>query len=180
MPKRLITSLPDGHRTSSLGVLGSVEAGDTLAKELFELSRTTDMTTHFDPAIHTLAAIASGIPGHVQLTRREVEEADLTYHVLGDRYFRDAVEDDGAVIAVNLLKAQSIHMGQIRKVRNQELASLDVLFQKALEAGDTSEQSRIAGVKQGLRDIPQTFDLSAATTPEALKALWPAELPARG
>ena len=62
---------------------------DTLAKTLFELSRTTDLTTHFDPAIHTLDAIADGISGHRALAlTAECEDTDLPT----DRYFRDAWE----------------------------------------------------------------------------------------
>ena len=62
---------------------------DTLAKTLFELSRTIDMETHFDPAVHTLEAIAAGISGHRALAlTAECEDTDLP----SDRYFRDAWE----------------------------------------------------------------------------------------
>lgn len=79
---------------------------------------------------------------------------------------------------VNMPKARTIHMDCIRKVRNAELEKLDVPFLRAVEAGDTAEQQRIARKKQTLRDIPQTFDLSSIRAPEALKAAWPNELPA--
>ena len=60
-----------------------------LAKTLFELSRTTDMTTHFDPSVHTLEAIAAGITGHRALAlTAECEDTDLP----SDRYFRGAWE----------------------------------------------------------------------------------------
>jgi hypothetical protein len=58
-------------------------------KTLFELSRTTDMETHFDPAVHTREAIAAGIAGHSALAlTAECEDSDLPT----DRYFRNAWE----------------------------------------------------------------------------------------
>ena len=66
-------------------------------------------------------------------------------------------------------------MDAIRVVRNAELAAKDITFMRAVEAGDASEQARIASEKQVLRDIPQTLDLTT-DTPEELKAIWPIEL----
>ena len=95
------------------------------------------------------------------------------------RHFRDAWTDDlpGNQIDVNMTKARTIHMDRIRKVRDVELRKLDVVFMRAIESGDVAEQKRIGVLKQTLRDIPQTFDLSGATTPAELKALWPSGLP---
>ena len=76
--------------------------------------------------------------------------------------------------------ARDLHMGRIRKRRDAELAKLDVPFIQAIERADAAEQARMGALKQTLRDIPQTLDLKAAKTPAALKALWPAELPAAG
>ena len=42
---------------------------------------------------------------------------------------------------------------------------------KVLEDGDTVEQQRIADLKQTLRDVPETFNLTVATTPVELKAI---------
>jgi len=81
-------------------------------------------------------------------------------------------------INVNMGKARAIHLAEIRRVRNTELAAKDITFMRAIEAGDTSAQATIATEKQTLRDIPQTFDLTART-PEGLQAKWPAELPLR-
>jgi hypothetical protein len=83
-------------------------------------------------------------------------------------------------INVNMTKARAIHLEEIRKVRNAELAKEDISFIRAVEAGDTDTQATIATKKQVLRDIPATFDITTGvTTPELLKAQWPAELPAR-
>jgi len=83
-------------------------------------------------------------------------------------------------INVNMTKARAIHLGEIRKVRNAELAKEDITFMRAVEAGDTDTQATIATKKQALRDLPATFDITTdVDTPEKLKAKWPAELPAR-
>ena len=83
-------------------------------------------------------------------------------------------------ISVNMTKARSIHLAEIRRVRNAELEKEDISMLKAIEAGDTSEQSAVATKKQTLRDLPATFDITTDVgTPELLKAKWPTELPAR-
>jgi hypothetical protein len=78
-------------RYITINVDGTISISDTsnINKTLFELSRTTDMTTHFNPAVHTLEAIAAGISGHRALALAgECEDTDLP----SDRYFRDAWE----------------------------------------------------------------------------------------
>ena len=83
-------------------------------------------------------------------------------------------------INVNMTKARAIHLAEIRRVRNAELAAKDITFMRAVEAGDTSAQATIATEKQILRDIPAAFNITTGiTTPAQLKARWPAELPAR-
>ena len=83
-------------------------------------------------------------------------------------------------ISVNMTKARAIHLAEIRRVRNAELEKEDISMLKAIEAGDTSEQSAVATKKQTLRDLPATFDITTGVgTPELLKAKWPTELPAR-
>lgn len=81
-------------------------------------------------------------------------------------------------VIVNMTKARAIHLAEIRRVRNAELVRLDVPYIRAVEAGDKGTQATIAAEKQALRDIPQTFDVTART-PAALMAKWPDELPAR-
>lgn len=94
--------------------------------------------------------------------------------------FRDAWEDTGTAVQVNMTSARTIHMDRIRFSRNAELAEKDISFLRAVEAGDTSAQSTIGTEKQTLRDIPATFDITTGvTTPDQLKARWPTELPAR-
>ena len=88
MAKRYLTLAADG-RLSITQLIGDDPDGKKVTKALFELSRTSDMDTHFDPEIHTREAIASGLEGHRALSlRAECEDTDLP----NDRYFRDAWE----------------------------------------------------------------------------------------
>jgi hypothetical protein len=88
MAKRYVTAGADG--TIAITTLADDDLdGSKLTKTLFELSRTTDLTTHFDPAVHTREAIAAGISGHRTLALAgECEDTDLPT----DRYFRNAWE----------------------------------------------------------------------------------------
>jgi len=82
-----------------------------------------------------------------------------------DRTFRNAWEQGvNKVPEVSMPKARVLHMDRIRLARNTALAVLDI---------ETMKGRDVQAEKQVLRDIPQTFDLSSATTPEALKALIP-------
>ena len=88
MAKRYLTVAADGG-LAIVEISGDDADGNKLTKTLFELSRTTDMTTHFDPAVHTREAIAAGISGHRALAlTAECEDTDLP----SDRYFRKAWE----------------------------------------------------------------------------------------
>lgn len=70
-------------------------------------------------------------------------------------------------VEVDMPQARALHMDDIRKGRDAKLRELDV---EQLRGNSVEAQ------KQALRDLPQTFDLNAAQTPEQLKALWPDEL----
>mgnify|MGYP003629098441 FL=1 len=88
MSKRYLTLAADGG-LSITEISGDDADGSKLTKTLFEISRTSDMTTHFDPAVHTREAIAAGISGHRALALAgECEDTDLPT----DRYFRNAWE----------------------------------------------------------------------------------------
>ena len=88
MSKRYITLDADGY----VCVTALIDDNDAtaLTRTLFALSRTTDKTVQFDPAVHTRDAIAAGISGHRALALAgECEDTDL---LALDRYFRDAWE----------------------------------------------------------------------------------------
>ena len=88
MARRYLTIAADGG-LSITEIAGIDYDGSKLTKTLFELSRTTDLATHFDPEVHTREAIGAGISGHRALAlTAECEHTDLP----SDRYFRNAWE----------------------------------------------------------------------------------------
>ena len=116
--------------------------------------------------------VPDGVTAHV------VDDEDAAVKsTLEDRTFRDAWEWKASSVKVNMPKARAIHMEKIRKVRNEELAKLDIPYMRAVEDGDTTAQSTIKEKKQVLRDIPANFKLSSYKTPEKLAAAFPSELP---
>lgn len=103
-----------------------------------------------------------------------------------DRTFRGAWTDDNPTdtVDVDMEKAKNIHMEIIRRVRNDELDKLDkeeLLARRGAHPQEKSEQN-IWDEKQILQDIPNTLlnasgEVTLATTPEALRNIWPSELP---
>jgi hypothetical protein len=79
-------------------------------------------------------------------------------------------------IIVNMTKAREIHLAEIRRVRDRELAAEDIKMLQAIESNDTGARSRIGKRKQELRDMPQRLNLDAPRTAEALYRSWPANL----
>ena len=82
------------------------------------------------------------------------------------------------MINVNMTKAVEIKKEMIRQERAPLLADLDVQFMRAVEAGDTDAQATIAAKKQALRDATDDPAITAATTPDELKAVVPTALAA--
>lgn len=95
-----------------------------------------------------------------------------------DRYFRNAWTDDNATttVDIHLGKARAVHMNEIRKVRNDKFIELGfpTKLNEDLEMAIIPEAIR--NKLRALRDLPETIDLSQATTPKELKAIWPKEL----
>lgn len=79
-------------------------------------------------------------------------------------------------IGTDMDKARNIHMNRIREKRNKLLADQDAMYMRAFEEGNVSLQKKIAAKKKALRDLPQTFDLSSATSESELVLLWPSDL----
>jgi hypothetical protein len=71
-----------------------------------------------------------------------------------DRTFRQAwvLSDDKKIVDIDIDKATDIKLNQLRAIRAPLLASLDVDYMRALEAGDLKAQKIIADKKQALRD----------------------------
>lgn len=96
--------------------------------------------------------------------------------VPNNRTFREAWERGSGTVSVNMEKARGLWMAKIRASRNLKLNELDVAYMRADEENNGQLKAQIAQQKLALRNLPETFDLSSATTPEELKAIWPSEL----
>lgn len=78
------------------------------------------------------------------------------------------------MILFDMAKAREIWRDKMRTAREPLLATLDVLYQRTLEAGfDTSD---VVARKQALRDVTADPAIDAAQTLDELKAVWPAIL----
>lgn len=75
------------------------------------------------------------------------------------------------MISVNMTKAAQIKKDMIRSERKPKLEALDVDFMRAVEANDAAAQAEISAQKQALRDVTADPRISAAKTPDELKAL---------
>ena len=89
-----------------------------------------------------------------------------------DRHFRNAWTLSGTVISEDMTTAKIIFKDKIREVRKPLLEAQDVLFMKAMEDGDSTEQSTIASKKKELRDAPAASAITNAKTIAELKAAW--------
>ena len=78
------------------------------------------------------------------------------------------------MITVNMSKARDLWRDKIRAAREPLLATLDVLYQRTLEAG--FDASDVVARKQALRDVTADPAIDAAQTLDELKAVWPAIL----
>ena len=89
-----------------------------------------------------------------------------------DRHFRNAWTLSGTVISEDMTTAKTMFKDKIREVRKPLLEAQDVLFMKAIEDGDSTEQSTIASKKKELRDAPAASAITNADTITKLKAAW--------
>ena len=89
-----------------------------------------------------------------------------------NRHFRGAWTLSGDVISEDLATAKTIFKNKIREVRKPLLEAQDVLYMKAIEDGDSSEQSTVATKKKELRDAPAASAITNAKTITELKSAW--------
>lgn len=90
-----------------------------------------------------------------------------------DRTFRNAWKHDKGTVSVDMVKATGIYKDKLRELRAPKLAALDADYMKALESGDTAKMQTVATKKQALRDVTADPGLTAAKTPDELKAVIP-------
>jgi hypothetical protein len=116
--------------------------------------------------------IKSKLPvGYIETTTDQIPQS---------REFRNAWKREGESVIVDMPAASEIHMNRIREVRDKKLAELDIEYMRADEVNDGQLKAQLASQKQALRDLPETFNLSVATTPEELSAMWPEGLNREG
>ena len=99
-----------------------------------------------------------------------ISASDAT--VPSDRHFRNAWSLSGKTITEDLTASKVIFKDKIREARTPLLAAEDVVYMKALEAGDSSAQSASVAKKKALRDAPAASAISSADTIAKLKAAW--------
>ena len=89
-----------------------------------------------------------------------------------DRLFRGAWTLSGKTITEDLAESKKIFQDKIREVRKPLLDEEDVVYMKALEAGDSSAQAASVTKKKALRDAPAAQAITDADTIAKLKAAW--------
>jgi len=99
-----------------------------------------------------------------------ISASDAT--VPSDRHFRGAWSLSGKTISEDLAVAKTIFKDKVREARTPLLAAEDVVYMKALEAGDTDAQAASVAKKKALRDAPAASAISSADTIAKLKAAW--------
>jgi hypothetical protein len=99
-----------------------------------------------------------------------ISASDAT--VPSDRHFRGAWTLSGTTISEDLAVAKTIFKDKVREARTPLLAAEDVVYMKALEAGDTDAQAASVAKKKALRDAPAASAISSADTIAKLKAAW--------
>ena len=95
-----------------------------------------------------------------------------TATVPSDRHFRGAWSLSGTVISEDMTKAKEIFKDKIREVRKPLLEAEDVVYMKALEAGDSDAQAASVTKKNALRNAPAASAITNAADIAALKAAW--------
>ena len=100
----------------------------------------------------------------------QIDAATAT--VPSDRHFRGAWSLSGSVISEDMDSAKAIFKDKIREVRAPLLEAEDVVYMKALEAGDTDAQAASVTKKNNLRNAPAASAITNAANIAALKAAW--------
>ena len=99
-----------------------------------------------------------------------ISASDAT--VPSDRHFRGAWTLSGKTISEDLAVAKTIFKDKVREARKPLLEAEDVVYMKALEAGDSTAQAASVAKKKALRDAPAAKAITDADTIAKLKAAW--------
>jgi hypothetical protein len=123
----------------------------------------TISTEEFAKSPEEVAKHVGALPGYLILDHSEISNQDPE--------FSAAWKLGSESIEVDLNKAKNIWKDKWRAVRKAKLEALDIEFMRATETQNSKEISRIAKLKQALRDVTATS--IPATTTEEIKAVWP-------
>lgn len=93
-----------------------------------------------------------------------------------DRTFRDSWRHDGTTFLIDMATARETWRNRMRKARLPLLVKLDQDYLRADETSNLTSKQQIAAQKQALRDVTGDPLIEVATTPDELKAVWPAIL----
>ena len=69
-------------------------------------------------------------------------------------------------------RPKELQKERFRQVRKPLLEALDIDYQRADEAGDTSKKTEVATKKQALRDVTNSTTLNDATSEAEVRAVW--------
>lgn len=117
--------------------------------------------------------LARAMKKAIPSTATNIQIIDKTL-VPTDKSFRDAWKAGEGKIDFDMGKCREIHKGKMRLERVKRLTALDVEYLRADERGDAAAKAQIAAKKQALRDVTSDPAIASASTPEELKAVWPA------
>ena len=109
--------------------------------------------------------IAKGVPNGAEYKIIKASQ------VPDDREFREAWEYSSG-LDINFEKAKEVQKNRWRAAREKLFSVLDIEFLRATETGNGKKIDIIKQKKQILRDVTLT-DLSAVTSLEELKEIWP-------
>lgn len=94
-----------------------------------------------------------------------------------DRRFRNAWVRGGDRAVVDMPKARVIHKARIMAARDVEVEARIKAFVTAQIDNNIGEQNRLRGEINALKGLDMSAGISAATTPDALDAIWPGSVP---
>lgn len=87
--------------------------------------------------------------------------------------FKEAWQDDGNSVTINMSKARELHRNRLRKMRAPIMVNVDIEQKRALVANDRQAVNALEAKLQALRDVTIDPRIDAAQTPEELKAVIP-------
>ena len=83
-------------------------------------------------------------------------------------------EGAGGADVLDIAAARTIYRALVRRARNMQAA--DIAVDKAFDSGDATALATAKANRQALRAAPDDPGIDAATTTDALVALWPTAL----